>query len=285
MVASKSDALGEYLKARRKQVHPEEVGLDPGSRRRVAGLRREEVATLAGISAPYYVRIEQGRVTHPSAQVVDALARALRLDVKATEYLRQLANLPGSGHALASGAQTVIDGLDRVIGQFPMPAVILNRYLDVLASNPCARALSPEYAVGENVLRWRLLEPAARELYVQWEGSLENLVRGLREVAVADLNDRRLRALIDELTTASPLFRELWNRADVGYRVGTLRMRHPRVGEIELRRNRLSLPHSGGQHMLLFHAEPQSPTAHALEVLRSLPAHDEDRLAGAESSD
>lgn len=84
MVARKSDALGEYLAARRKQVHPEQVGLDPGSRRRVAGLRREEVATLAGISAPYYVRIEQGRVTHPSAHVVDALARALRLDVKAT---------------------------------------------------------------------------------------------------------------------------------------------------------------------------------------------------------
>jgi transcriptional regulator with XRE-family HTH domain len=271
----KADALGDYLTARRKQVRPEDVGLDPGSRRRVAGLRREEVALLAGISVAYYLRIEQGHVTHPSEQVVYALARALQLDIEGTEHLCQLAHLPGK-HGTEPAAQKVADGLGRLIAQFPMPAAIVNRCLDVLASNPCARALSPEYTIGENVLRWRLLEPAARQLYSNWEYASENLVRGLREVAVTDLNDRRLRALIDQLTQDSPLFRQLWERADVGYRVGTINMRHPRVGELELYRNRLSLPHSGGQHILIYHAEPESVTARALEALRSLPTQDAD---------
>jgi transcriptional regulator with XRE-family HTH domain len=270
-MAGDADTLGRYLAARRAQVRPEDVGLEPGSRRRVTGLRREELAMLAGISAPYYLRLEQDQVTHPSAAVVDALARALLLDIESATYLRYLAHLPAGADPNSSGAQNVIDGFDRLIDQFPMPAVILNRCQDVLAANAYARALSPEFAIGENVLRWRFLDPAARELYLDWEHSVENLVRGLREVAIADLNDRRLHALIGELSTASQLFRTLWNRADVGYRVGTLRMRHPRLGEIELRRNRLSLPHSGGQHMILLHAEPDSPTAHTLPTLLSAP--------------
>jgi transcriptional regulator with XRE-family HTH domain len=265
-VTRDTDTLGQYLAARRGQVQPEQVGLLTGSRRRVAGLRREEVATLAGISAPYYLRIEQGRVTHPSESVIDALARALLLDSHATTYLRHLAHLPES-HQPRSEAASVTDGLETVIEQFPMPAIILDRCQDVLAANACARALSPEYAIGENVLRWRLLDPAARELYIEWEQSVENLVRGLREVAVIDLHDRRLRALINELTTASSTFRQLWDAAEVGYRTGTLRMRHPQIGNIELHRNRLSIPNSGGQHMLILHAEPKSPTAHALRDL------------------
>lgn len=275
MVRRKADALGDYLTARRKRVRPEDVGLDPGSRRRVAGLRREEVASRAGISVAYYLRLEQGHVTHPSEQVVDALARALLLDVEGTEHLCQLAHLAGK-HGQEPVAQMIADRVDRLIDQFPMPAAIVNRCLDVLASNPCARALSPEYTIGENVLRWRILEPAARQLYPNWEVGLEILVRGLREVAVTDLNDRRLRALIDELTEVSPLFRQLWERADVGYRVGITKMCHPHVGELELYRNRLNLPYSGGQHILIFHAEPQSVTARALEVLRSLATQDAD---------
>lgn len=253
-------------------MRPEEVGLAPGARRRVTGLRREEVATLAGISAPYYLRLEQGRVRHPSASVIDALAQALQLDVESAAYLRRLAHLSEGPYTQSSGAQNVIDGLDRVIDQFPLPAVILSRCQDVLAANPYARALSPEFTIGENILRWRLLSAAARELYVDWEPSVANLVRGLREVAVADLNDRRLHALIDELSARSPLFRSLWNTADVGYRSGKVRMRHPRIGDVELRRNRLGLPHSGGQHMILLHAEPGSLSARALTTLLDAPA-------------
>ena len=195
----KASALGDYLRARREQVRPEDVGLAAGARRRVAGLRREELATLAGISSAYYLRLEQGRDTRPSAQVVDALARALRLDVKATEYLHRLASAPGSRRPHSAG-ETVANGLDQLIDQFPMPAIVASRCQDVLAANPCARALSPGFAPGQNFLRWRLLDPGARKLYVDWDEATEIAVSGLREVAGSDMGDPRLRALIDELT-------------------------------------------------------------------------------------
>jgi len=134
------------------------------------------------------------------------------------------------------------------------------------------RVESSTVAVGENFLRWRVLEPAARELYVNWDQGIENLVRGLREVTVTDPNDPKLCALIDELSAASQHFRELWARADVGYHTGTIHMRNPRVGELHLRRNRLSVPYSGGQHLLVYYAEPGSQSAQALEELRSLSA-------------
>jgi transcriptional regulator with XRE-family HTH domain len=141
VVPTKANALGEFLRARREQLRPEDVGLAAGARRRVAGLRREELAMLAGISSDYYLRLEQGRDTNPSAQVVDALARALQLDVKATEYLHQLANPSVSGRGAAATDAT--DGLAELIDQFPMPAIVANRCLDVLTANPVARALSP----------------------------------------------------------------------------------------------------------------------------------------------
>jgi transcriptional regulator with XRE-family HTH domain len=273
LAARKAGALGDFLRARRHQVRPGDVGLIPGARRRVAGLRREELAMLAGISAEYYLRLEVGRDNNPSAQVVEALAGALRLDVEATEYLHRLAGTTGSRRP-HSAADAVADGLDRLIDLLPTPAVVASRRLDVLAANACARALSPEFVVGENFLRWRLLEPAARELYVNWEAVVENSVRGLREVTASDPDDPKVHALIDELSTASRRFGELWARADVGYRTGTTHMRHPLVGEIHLRRNRLSVPRRGGQHLVIYHADPDSQSARALEQLRSSSVHD-----------
>jgi transcriptional regulator with XRE-family HTH domain len=270
VVAVRANALGDYLRARREQVRPEDVGLDAGARRRVPGLRREELATLAGISSAYYLRLEQGRDTHPSAQVVDALARTLQLDAQATEYLYQLASATG-GRRPQSAGETAANGLDHLIDQFSMPAIVASRCQDVLAANPCARALSPGFTPGQNFLRWRLLEPAARELYVNWDEATEIAVSGLREVAGSDLGDPRLRTLIDELTAASQRFRELWARADVGYREGIIHMRHPQVGDLHLHRNRLVVPHSGGQHLLIYYAEPGSESAKALEALRSRP--------------
>lgn len=268
----KASALGDYLRARREQVRPEDVGLAAGARRRVPGLRREELATLAGISSAYYLRLEQGRDTRPSAQVVDALARALRLDVKATEYLHRLARAPSGHRPPHSAGETVANGLDQLIDQFPMPAVVASRCQDVLAANPCARALSPGFAPGQNFLRWRLLDPAARELYVDWDEATEIAVSGLRDVVGSDLSDPRLRVLIDELSAASQRFRELWARADVGYRPGIIHMRHHQVGELFLQRSSLNVPHSGGQHLLIFYAEPGSESAKALEELRFLSA-------------
>ena len=121
-----------------------------------------------------------------------------------------------------------------------------------------------------NFLRWALLEPAARELFVDWDEATELAVSRLREVAVSDLGDPRMRELIEELSTASPRFRELWSRADVGYRAGLVRMRHPKVGDLHLHRTRLTVPHSAGQNLVFYHAEPGSRSARALEQLRSL---------------
>src|ERR1700756_465519 len=159
-MAGRGNALGGYLRARREQVQPEDVGLVAGARRRVAGLRREELALLAGLSSDYYLRLEQGRDKNPSAQVLDALARALRLDVKATEYLHQLAS-PTAGPRGASGVEVAADGTEELIEQFPMPAIVASRSQDVLAANAIARALSPGFTPGQNFLRWRFMAPAA----------------------------------------------------------------------------------------------------------------------------
>ncbi|MGN6338794.1 helix-turn-helix domain-containing protein [Mycobacterium sp.] len=267
-MATKANALGDYLRSRREQVRPEDVGLVAGSRRRVAGLRREELALLAGISSDYYLRLEQGRDKHPSAQVLDALARALHLDVKAIEYLHQLANPTGGRQH--SGLEVAADAADELIKQFSMPAIVASRCLDVLAANTIARALSPGFTPGCNFLSWRLLDPAARELYVDWEAATDVAVSGLREAAGGDPDDPRVRSLIGELLSASERFRQLWARADVGYRPDVVHMRHPVVGDLYLHPNRFNIPHSGGQHMLTYRAQPGSESAKALERLRSL---------------
>lgn len=239
-----------------------------GSRRRVSGLRREELALLAGISAQYYLRLEQGRDKNPSAQVLDALARALRLDIKATEYLHQIAS-PSPARQDYAAVEVVPDGTQELIDQFAMPAIVAGRCLDVLVANAAAQVLSPGFAPGTNFLCWRLLEPAARTLYVEWDEATDVAVSGLREAAGSDPDDPRLQSLIDELSAATDRFRELWARAEVGYRVGVLHMRHPKVGDLYLHRYRLNIPHSGGQHMLIYHADPGSDSARALEALRS----------------
>jgi transcriptional regulator with XRE-family HTH domain len=261
--------LGDYLRARREQVRPEDVGLATGKRRRVPGLRREELAMLAGISAAYYLRLEQGRITSPSAQVVDALARALQLDAKARRYLHQLAG-PTISSWDSSALETAAEGVDQLIDLIAAPAIVANRYQDVLAANPLARALSPGFAPGQNFLRWRLLDPDARQLYVDWDEATAVAVAGLRELAALDPEDPRMVALIDELSSESPRFRELWARADVGYRLGILHLRHPKVGDLYLCRNQLNVPHGqyvAGQHVLIYRAEPGSDSARALEQL------------------
>jgi transcriptional regulator with XRE-family HTH domain len=258
-------ALGDFLRARREQIRPEEVGLGSGRRRRVPGLRREELAMLAGISVDYYLRLEQGRDQHPSPPVLDALARALQLDVKAAEHLHRLAGLRAARSPRAV-ADSTADGPDRLIEHIALPTIVANRYQDVLAANAIARALSPGFAPGENFLRWRLLAPAARDFFLDWDEATEVAVSGLRESAAGDLNDPRLRALIEELTAASDRFRELWARADVGYRSGILHMRHPVAGELFLRRTRLIVPESDSQ-VFIYYPEPGSASAKALETL------------------
>ena len=139
-----------------------------------------------------------------------------------------------------------------------------------VAANPIARALSPEFTPGQNSLRWRLFDPAAREFYVDWDEATAIAVSGLRELSGLCPKDTRMEALIAELSEASPRFRELWDRAEVGYRLGIHHMRHPRVGDLYLYRHRLNAPYPGGDHVIMYRAEPGSPSAQALEELRSL---------------
>jgi transcriptional regulator with XRE-family HTH domain len=267
-VATKANALGDYLRARREQLRPDDVGLVAGARRRVPGLRREEVATLAGISSAYYLRLEQGQDTHPSGQVVAALAQALRLDRKGAEYLHRLASSPDSRPSQAT-VQSVTERLRQLVDQMPFPAMVLNRYLDVLAANAYARALTPGAAPGRNRMCSVFLDPGARERFVNWDELTDIAVCEFREAA-GDLDDPRLRALFDELSAGSERFRELWARGDVGHSTGIVHTRHPEVGEFFLHRTRLVVPHSGGQLLLLYHAEPGSESAKALEKLGSL---------------
>jgi transcriptional regulator with XRE-family HTH domain len=265
--AQRTSALGDYLRARREQVRPEDVGLVAGGRRRVAGLRREELAMLAGISAEYYLRLERGRAQNPSPQVLGALARALGLDGRATRHLHQL----GSPSIRTRTDRRIIpEGLDELIDQFPTPAILANRYQDVLAANPVAQALSTGFTPGQNILRWALLDPAARDFFIDWDDAIEAAVSRLREIAGADWSDSCMQSLIDELSMASPCFRAAWARADVGYNYGVRRVRHPRVGELHLHQNQLDVPNCDGQHLIMYRAEPDSDSARALEELRSL---------------
>jgi transcriptional regulator with XRE-family HTH domain len=261
-------ALGEYLKLRRDRVRPEDVGLVPGPRRRVQGLRREELAALAGISADYYLRIEQGRDANPSPQILDALARALRMDDAATAHLYELARADERpSHA---DAEHIPDGVGTLVDQLNVPAMVVGRCLDCLASNSLARALSPNFTPGHNLLRQLFLDPSERRLHVDWDDVTAGVVGGLRQVAAAEA-DPRLDVIVDQLRTESERFRTLWARADVGYRpAGTSHMHHPRVGELQLQRNRFLVPDSGGLHLQIYHALPGTDSAAKLEALRSM---------------
>lgn len=259
--------LGEYLRARREQVTPEDIGFARGSRRRVPGLRREELALAAGISPDYYLRLEQGRDTHPSAQVLDALARVLRLDADATAHLHALAG--GSSPASRpSEPEQVPPGIDQLLDELPVPVFVQTRFYDVLAANPPARALSPHYRPGANLLRAVFLDPADRELHQDWDRATEEAVAGLRALAGPDLDAPRLTDLVVELTASSDRFRQLWAQQDVRRKVGGIsRMVHPVVGPLELRHQKFSVSGTDGQVMVAYHAEPGSPSHAALARL------------------
>ncbi|MFC7384921.1 helix-turn-helix transcriptional regulator [Sphaerisporangium rhizosphaerae] len=267
------NALGEYLRARRELVRPEDVGLVPGGRRRVPGLRREELALLSGISSDYYLRLEQGRDQCPSAQVVDALASALRLDADGAAYLHELAR-PRKRRAPRTPPERVPAGVAMLLGSLTMPAFVQGRYMDVLAANPIAQALSPNFRPGVNVLRALFLDPSDRELHQDWERATKAVVAGLRASAGPDAaGDPRLESLVGELSLRSERFRKLWARHDVERRAGgTSHMLHPLVGTLHLRREKLALNGVDGQLLVVYHAEPGSESAQALALLGSYAA-------------
>jgi len=267
-------ALGEYLRARREQIQPEEVGLIGGGRRRVPGLRREEVAMLAGISADYYLRLEQGRHQTPSPQVLDALAAVLYLDADSTAYLHSLATASdATSRSPLRRTERVPAGTLQFLDALPMPAFIHDRRLTVLAANAFASALSPNYRPGVNLLRAIFLDDDERELHRDWARATVEAVAGVRAAAGSRFDDDQLTALIGELSMRSEPFRRLWARHDVHRRTGGVSLlEHPDVGPLELRHEKLTIAGTDGQTLVAYHAEFGSPSAQALELLSSIAA-------------
>jgi transcriptional regulator with XRE-family HTH domain len=267
------NALGAFLRARRELVRPEEVGLPAAGLRRVPGLRREEVAMLAGISADYYLRLERGRDHNPSIQVLDALAEVLRLDADSAAHLVELARPKSRRRQPLPRTERVPDGIAMLLDTFAVPAFVQNRCMDVLAANRLAIALSPHMAPGVNRLRALFTDPLARQLHMDWEQGTAGVVAQLRAAAGADTDDPRLAQLVGELSLKSERFRRLWARHDVRRWEGaTTRLRHPQVGELHLRREKLAVTGSDGLLLVVHHAEPGTPSATALALLGSLSA-------------
>jgi transcriptional regulator with XRE-family HTH domain len=265
------NTLGEYLRARRELVDPSDVGLHVAGVRRTPGLRREEVATLAGISADYYLRLEQGRDRNPSPQVLTALARVLGLDATATGYLLSVAaSRPARTRSRAGRRETVPAGIRQLISAINLPAFVESRMFDVLAANPRATALSPSMRPGENRLRSMFLDPAERDLYPDWPKAIGGMIASFRASIGPDADDPRIAQLVGELSLASEPFRKLWARHDVrALSGGAVTMNHPEAGPLALWREKLPVGGSDGQVLVIYHAEPGSDSARALEVLAS----------------
>ncbi|OLE23937.1 MAG: transcriptional regulator [Actinobacteria bacterium 13_1_20CM_3_71_11] len=254
---TRSNTLGEYLRARRELVDPADVGLRVAGVRRTPGLRREEVATLAGISADYYLRLEQGRE-----------------DANATRYLLGLSTARPA-RPKRPRREVVPTGIRQLLDVLGLPAFVESRRFDILAANRLATVLLPGVRPGENRLRAMFLDHGERDLYPDWEQAIGGMVAAFRASIGTDVDDPRTAQLVGELSLASERFRQLWARHDVKPLAGAAtRIRHPQVGLLELRREKLPIADSDGQILVIYHAEPGSESARSLALLGSLAATD-----------
>ncbi|MFJ1558332.1 helix-turn-helix transcriptional regulator [Streptomyces mirabilis] len=268
------NALGGFLRARRAQLRPEATGLPTSGRRRVPGLRREEVATLAGVSTDYYMRLDQGRERHPSQQVLEAVARALRLDDDAVAHLYRVATPTARRTRRAPRVERVAPHLRRLLDTWSdTPAFVLGHTLDVLARNRLAGALYAGFTHPDNLLRMTFLDPAAQHFHRDWDRAAESTVATLRRAAGIDPEDPRLRELVGELSVKSPDFRVLWARHDVRGKSREAKFfHHAEVGDLELHYEAFTVNSAPTQQLVVYQAEPGSTSADALALLGSLSA-------------
>lgn len=279
------DDLAGFLRTRRSRVDPASVGVPVDSRRRVEGLRREEVAHLSGVSVDYYVRLEQGRATQPSEQVIDALARVLGLDETERGHLLRLARQPRRRARVPGGR--IRPELLRVLELVTdAPALIMDHRLDVRAGNRLAGLLLGRSLPGLNTARHIFLEEAERGLYADWESCTLDVVGHLRLAAGRYPDDPGLTSLIGELAMGSERFRRLWARADVRARThGRKAYRHPLVGLLELHQENFALPGAPGMEMLVLAAAAGSPAEDGLRLLARLDTDRADAHAGVSGLD
>ncbi|WNM29844.1 helix-turn-helix transcriptional regulator [Streptomyces sp. Li-HN-5-11] len=267
--------LGEFLRTRRARLQPEDVGLPHyGRQRRVPGLRREELAQLAGVSAAYYTRLEQGNGRNVSAEVLDSIARALRLTDAEHAHLTHLAK-PKHKKKQVARTQHVRPALRQLLDAMDgVPAYIVGRRAELLAWNRMAAAVFGDWSelpVSErNWARMIFLKPDYRDLYVDWEQKAIDVVCALRMEAGCYPDDPRLSALVGELSVKSEDFRRLWATHDVKEKShGVKRLRHPLVGELALQYQSFRLADDADQSMVAYHAERDSSSADALRLLAS----------------
>jgi transcriptional regulator with XRE-family HTH domain len=268
--------IAEFLSSRRAKVTPEQAGLPTYGKRRVPGLRREEVASLAGVSIDYYKRLERGNVSGVSDSVLEALARALQLDDAERFHLFDLARAanPMVPRRRRLVQQRVRPVVQRILDSVGTPALVRNARVDYLAANPLGRALyaplfdSPEQPA--NSARFTFLDPVAVDFFPDWERVATDLVAHLRSEAGRHPNDRGLSDLVGELSTRSDEFRTRWAAHNVRFhRTGTKRIHHPVVGDLDLSYETMELSADAGLTMTVYTAEPGSASQDALDILAS----------------
>ncbi|MGC4768925.1 helix-turn-helix transcriptional regulator [Micromonospora sp. DT44] len=259
--------LGGYLRARRELVSPSQVGLPTGGRRRVPGLRREEVALLAGISPDYYLRLERGRDKNPSPQVLESLARVLQLDDIERMYLLDLAAArPRAPRRKRS--EHVPARVYELLAHLQVPAFVEGRAFDVLASNPMAVAFSPRLRPGQNRLRSLLLDPEERAFHQDWTKATANFIATLRTTIGDDIDNPRFVELVGELALSSQRFRTLWARHDVrNLDGGTTTVHHPVVGDLRLHRDKLPIE---DVILVVYYPDKDSDSDEKLRLLAAL---------------